>query len=641
MFGADEWRLLLQANTTPDITMSSQSKISAAEKEICFGFIQSHLATGSSKSITLSETELSPVASDESLRKKKGEITAIETDSSICSDSDSVHTPEQVSPRLITDTGTRSFVRLGKCTEDQDPFIARTPSDEFGGSPSNRGVRRRASREHTKKLASCRSTPSANDKIMKNWRVTEPIPDDRSPTNSKRARADPHVCVPDTVIIDKNNCQLYYSPDSCLFVANLNSQHDEVELEAAVTEIFRKYGTVYVKITRDKKNMPMGFVQFTNSSDAARARDKAKGTVIFGRGCRIEWSNANRNYHLTRHDGIDVTEAMARAVLEKFGDLERIHFPTETEIVIFNLGRGPLVTFVNYQSGREALNELRDSDEWNFQAKVNERNASPFQSGKSPVSRASFTGKVSVDNLEVDQRSIFVANLPANATESQVHDLFDNMGHIVNITINRRPSVREGCDVNVFAYVEFANPRSVQDSIEAMNMYSYGGSRLKVDQKKPQDLIACARRKPLSQGIAHDGNSATVATPSYYGSPYQYMGYPPTPYTGSTYPGYAHYPYHMASYCYPGSPGYVATPVSDSGNGHGHITTGPPPVFAIPAPYGQVDYYGQNQVLPYAVQYGPQAHIFQHTATGDGTDGNVFNTPSTSGEATESYQSAQ
>jgi hypothetical protein len=47
---------------------------------------------------------------------------------------------------------------------------------------------------------------------------------------------------------------------------------------------------------------------------------------------------------------------MARAILEEFGELERVHFPSETEIVIFNLGRGPLVTFVNYQSGREALN---------------------------------------------------------------------------------------------------------------------------------------------------------------------------------------------------------------------------------------------------------------------------------------------
>lgn len=88
--------------------------------------------------------------------------------------------------------------------------------------------------------------------------------------------------------------------------------------------------------------------------------------------------------------------------------------------------------------------ELRDSDEWNFQAKISERNSSPFPSGKSAASHSSFTAKTYLKNYDVDRRSIFVANLPANTTESQVHDLFDNMGHIVNITINRRPSVREG-----------------------------------------------------------------------------------------------------------------------------------------------------------------------------------------------------
>ncbi|KFY33389.1 hypothetical protein V494_07668 [Pseudogymnoascus sp. VKM F-4513 (FW-928)] len=618
--------------------MSNKSKISAAEKDICFGFIQSHLGAESSKSIRSSDSESEPAAMDVTHCKENGDTVSIKMEQSTEIDTDSVHTPERGMANTITSTDTRSsFIRIGKEIQAQDPFTTCIPADENGGSPSSRGMRRRAAREHVKQLRSCRSTPSTNDKIMKNWRVAERTSNNSSPTG-KRSHASPQASIPEAVIIDKNNCQLYYSPDSCLFVAN---QHDEVELEAAVTEVFRKYGTVYVKITRDKKNMPMGFVQFTNSSDATLAREKAKGTVIFGRGCRIEWSNANRNYHLTRHDGIEVTEDMARAVLEEFGELERVHFPSETEIVIFNLGRGPLVTFVNYQSGREALNELRDSDEWNFQAKISERNSSPFQSGKSTVSRSCFTAKTYLENYDVDRRSIFVANLPANTTESQIHDLFDNMGHIVNITINRRPSVREGCEVNVFAYVEFANPGSVQDAIEAMNMYSYGGSRLKVDQKKPQDMIASARRKPLSQRTSHDGNSATAVTPSYYGSPYPYMGYPPTPYTGSSYPGYAHYPYHVAPYCYPGSPGYAVTPVSDSGNGHGHATTGPPPVFAISTPYGQVDYYGQNQVLPYAVQYGPQAHIFQHTATGDGTDGNVFNTPSTSGEATESYQGAQ
>lgn len=116
-------------------------------------------------------------------------------------------------------SSTRSFISLGKGTQDHDPFITRTPSDENSRSPSNRGMRRRASREHTKKPASCRSTPSANDKIMKNWRITEAVSDVSSPTDAKRVHSDHHVCVPDTVIIDKNNCQLYYSPDSCLFVA--------------------------------------------------------------------------------------------------------------------------------------------------------------------------------------------------------------------------------------------------------------------------------------------------------------------------------------------------------------------------------------------------------------------------------------
>ncbi|OBT56663.1 hypothetical protein VE04_02787 [Pseudogymnoascus sp. 24MN13] len=622
--------------------MSNKSKISAAEKEICFGFIQSHLSAESSKSTRSSDSDSEPATRDDAPCQDEDDSVVLKKEQPTGSDTGSVHTPERGISNAVTGIDTRSsFIRLGKEIEAQDPFSACIPSDETGGSPSSRGMRRRAAREHVKQLRSCRSTPSTNDKIMKNWRVDEPTSDNCSPTSAKRSHASSQACIPESVIIDKNNCQLYYSPDSCLFVANLNSQHDEVELEAAVTEVFRKYGTVYVKITRDKKNMPMGFVQFTNSSDATIAREKAKGTIIFGRGCRIEWSNANRNYHLTRHDGIEVTEDMARAILEEFGELERVHFPSETEIVIFNLGRGPLVTFVNYQSGREALNELRDSDEWNFQAKISERNSSPFQSGKSAVSRSCFTAKTYLENYDVDRRSIFVANLPANTTESQIHDLFDNMGHIVNITINRRPSVREGCDVNVFAYVEFANPGSVQDAIEAMNMFSYGGSRLKVDQKKPQDMVSSARRKPLAQRITHDGSGATAVTPSYYGSPYPYMGYPPTPYTGSTYPGYAHYPYHMAPYCYPGSPGYAATPVSDNGNGHGHATTGPPPVFAIPTPYGQVDYYGQNQVLPYAVQYGPQAHIFQHTATGDGTDANIFNSPSGSGEAADSYQSVQ
>jgi predicted glycosyltransferase len=47
---------------------------------------------------------------------------------------------------------------------------------------------------------------------------------------------------------------------------SLNADNSEIELEAAIIEAFRKYGQVYAKITRDKKNMPLAFVQFTVSN---------------------------------------------------------------------------------------------------------------------------------------------------------------------------------------------------------------------------------------------------------------------------------------------------------------------------------------------------------------------------------------
>ncbi len=43
----------------------------------------------------------------------------------------------------------------------------------------------------------------------------------------------------------------------------MSSTETETELEAAVTRMFRRYGTVFVKIRRDPKNMPYAFCQFT------------------------------------------------------------------------------------------------------------------------------------------------------------------------------------------------------------------------------------------------------------------------------------------------------------------------------------------------------------------------------------------
>lgn len=74
---------------------------------------------------------------------------------------------------------------------------------------------------------------------------------------------------------------------------------------------------MYVKIKRDERDMPFGFLQYTvsypplphflrgviltllqNEGDAAAAILNGVGILIFGRACRVELAKANREcYH--------------------------------------------------------------------------------------------------------------------------------------------------------------------------------------------------------------------------------------------------------------------------------------------------------------------------------------------------------
>lgn len=69
---------------------------------------------------------------------------------------------------------------------------------------------------------------------------------------------------------------------------------EDAELEAEVTRVFSRFGTVFVKIRRDnRKQMPFAFCQFTRDEDALTALEHGKGEWIFGRTCRTEKAKAN------------------------------------------------------------------------------------------------------------------------------------------------------------------------------------------------------------------------------------------------------------------------------------------------------------------------------------------------------------
>src|ERR1700712_1354283 len=53
---------------------------------------------------------------------------------------------------------------------------------------------------------------------------------------------------------------------SLLTLTSLLSTEDEEQLEFAVTKVFREYGVVFVKIRRDRQNMPFAFCQYMVSN---------------------------------------------------------------------------------------------------------------------------------------------------------------------------------------------------------------------------------------------------------------------------------------------------------------------------------------------------------------------------------------
>lgn len=56
---------------------------------------------------------------------------------------------------------------------------------------------------------------------------------------------------------------LFFSSEQCQPLSSLSQDYEDKVLETQVTQAFRQFGKVFVKIKRDKNQMPYGFCQFT------------------------------------------------------------------------------------------------------------------------------------------------------------------------------------------------------------------------------------------------------------------------------------------------------------------------------------------------------------------------------------------
>ena len=80
-------------------------------------------------------------------------------------------------------------------------------------------------------------------------------------------------------------------------------------------------------------------------------------------------------------------------------------------------------------------------------------------------------------------KSIYVGNLPWDATEVQIQDLFAEYGKVISVNL---VSDRETGRARGFGFVEMEDA-DAPAAIEALDNYSLGGRTLRVNEAKPRE----------------------------------------------------------------------------------------------------------------------------------------------------------
>ncbi|KAL8659689.1 MAG: hypothetical protein Q9226_000314 [Calogaya cf. arnoldii] len=115
--------------------------------------------------------------------------------------------------------------------------------------------------------------------------------------------------------------------------------------------------------------------------------------------------------------------------------------------------------------------------------------ASPMHREMPRVSPARYAGspQAAMVRRASDMCSIFVGNLPPDATDDKLRELFGMYGRIAHIEIVRKPSVNSA-GVNTFAFLQFHTVEEAE--IAARLFYQIDGHRLRVERKESAESLA-------------------------------------------------------------------------------------------------------------------------------------------------------
>eukprot|EP00290_Baffinella_frigidus_P018782 CAMPEP_0180196332 /NCGR_PEP_ID=MMETSP0987-20121128/4056_1 /TAXON_ID=697907 /ORGANISM="non described non described, Strain CCMP2293" /LENGTH=97 /DNA_ID=CAMNT_0022151217 /DNA_START=14 /DNA_END=303 /DNA_ORIENTATION=+ len=74
-------------------------------------------------------------------------------------------------------------------------------------------------------------------------------------------------------------------------------------------------------------------------------------------------------------------------------------------------------------------------------------------------------------------RSVFVGNIPYNATDEEIEEVFRTVGTVVKLRLVKNPDGQP----KGFGFAEFKDPQTAESAIRNLNNHEMNGRQLRVD----------------------------------------------------------------------------------------------------------------------------------------------------------------
>ncbi|CCT69777.1 uncharacterized protein FFUJ_05692 [Fusarium fujikuroi IMI 58289] len=281
------------------------------------------------------------------------------------------------------------------------------------------------------------------------------------------------------------DAQSIYPGDACLFVANLPQHIDDLTLRVSLTKHFAKFGTVFVKVKRDRiRHMPMAFVQYTQIKHADVAVREARGDIIHGRAIRVEKCGGNLSYIIWRKDTRPVHSNEAHSIFSRYGPVKKVEILDHDAQTKLAVPPSLRILYSRFDPKRNVIQDVGPNTPFVIMAfdpkMVQKRSDRPADD------------QTFMEMYEKDCRSVFFGGLPHYADEAMVYRLAGICGHIRSVDLRTSPD-QDGGLPHPWSFVEYDEFDVPDRAMEEFNGKEVEGCILRVERK---------RTKPAPEAVA-------------------------------------------------------------------------------------------------------------------------------------------